>query len=191
MAYIISLLVLSNCSNNTSIKKPEEALRVDTLILSKDLNLFAKYESENEYQFIAESNGQILKSQMMKKFQSGLPKVEKFENNWVYLRGGCGSSCFYAYMLPVNIKGQDSLKTYMFPLFVDQKKNIIVYCIENTVMIENYGNGKSVSFKDERLVGPYCGFSIEKMNITGRKFVFEINLNNTLIEEIVDIKSLL
>jgi hypothetical protein len=42
----------------------------------------------------------------------------------------------------------------MFPLLVDQAKNIIIYCSEDTLMVENYTNEKSLSFKDKRLVGP-------------------------------------
>jgi hypothetical protein len=190
-AYIILLLGLTNCSNNTSLKKSVKVFKTDTLVSSEDLNLLAVFKTEDEYQFLAESNGKILKTQMMNIFPSGLPQFEKFENHWVYLRGGCGSSCFYAYLIPINVAAQDSIKTYMFPLLVDQAKNIIIYCSEDTLMVENYTNGKSLSFKDKRLVGPYCGFAIENISIKENNVVFKINFSNTLTEEKIDIKPLL
>jgi len=79
----------------------------------------------------------------------------------------------------------------MFPILVNQEKNIIIYCSDDTIVIENYLNGKSVTFLDERLVGPYCGFSIGEIKILGSNVILEINSNKSLVVQTIDITSLI
>lgn len=184
-------MILLGCSNKSGLQSIGEFSRIDTVFNSKDLNLFAAFNNSRDYQFIAESNGKLLEFKKMKMFPSGLPKFEKFSNHWVYLKGGCGSSCFYAYLIPINVNGQDSIKTYMFPILVNQEINIIIYCSDDTIVIENYLNGKFVTFSDERLVGPYCGFSIREIKILGGNVILEINSNKTLVVQTIDITSLI
>lgn len=185
------VVFLISCKPSVKSDVSQTQSRIDTLVNTNDVKLYAVFKDSVNYVFEYSSGSQKGTAENLKMPPVGLPKVLWFDTSWIYLRGGCGSPCFYAYLIPLN--GIDTLRTYMFPSFVDQEKRLLVYCDDNDVLtIVNFQEGSSVSFSDENLVGPYCSRNIKDYKIDGSRMVFDIkDLNGKMVKRSVDISRLL
>ncbi|WP_423736317.1 hypothetical protein [Chitinophaga caseinilytica] len=189
IATFVSILI--SCQPSVKSNESSNQSRIDTLVNSKDVKLYAIFKDSINFAFEYSNGPQKGTTGDLKMPPVGLPKVLWFDTSWIYLRGGCGSPCFYAFLIPLN--GIDTLRTFMFPSFVDQEKRLLIYCDENDVLtIENFQKGTSVAFSDENLVGPYCSKNIKSYNLEGPKMVFDIkDLNGKTVKRSVDISQLL
>lgn len=185
---IILLIALSSCRSNES-KSDNEFYKVETLINSKSLKLSAVFLDSINFRFQYLIDNKEGQTKIVKLLPSGLPSVEWYSNKWVFLKGGCGSSCFYGYLIPLNLK--DTLKMVMFPTFSDQSRHLIVYCDEDKLVIENFLSGKSIQISDENLNGPYCSFNIDKIRIDQKNLIIELTDKTQTPPSKIDISRLI
>lgn len=181
---VFSILFICCCGNKASInQKDADNFKMDTIIYSDSVRLFASFKEQDSYKFVVEGEGVQYSTQVLELFPIGLPVLKWYTRDWIFLQGGCGSSCFYGYLLPVS--KPDTLRVYNFPLLVEKDKNIVIYCDDEALIIENFSFRRKTEFKDSLLRGPYCGYSIENIRLENRMLVFRIvNGKDTLSRKI-------
>lgn len=185
---IIAIFFFYSCGNSVSVvasdlKNPN---KIDTIIFTDSIKLFASFNDQENYRFIIEGKGIRAETGLLKLFPMGLPQVEWYNNQWVYMRGGCGTSCFFGYLLPVS--NSDTLRIYNYPLFIEKDQEIIVYCHDDVFAIENFSSRRKTQFKDSLLLhGPYCGYSVENIKLQGSDLLFQITDDNKVANRKVDI----
>lgn len=96
----------------------------------------------------------------------GNPQITISRNKGVYIQQGCGSSCFFGYILSFPNK---EVKYYLYPLLVSLEQELIAYNgedTENLVIVENFNTNKKKEIKADFLPGIYPGHSIENISFT-------------------------
>lgn len=187
----VIIIMLHSCAENSgnSELKSEQLLeaKMDTLLYNDTVQLNVMYSGDTSYNFISRAAGKEYKYDTQSIFPSGLPKVVWYNSSWIYLRGGCGSSCFYGYILSLK---DGKLKMYNNPLYFDDKTRIIAYCIDTKMRIENVSNDKYFDFSDSFLKGPYCGYLVNNIRIENEFLLFEISNGETKLRRNISITSL-
>lgn len=179
-----------SCVNRSGVlRKAENLNKIDTIVYTDSVRLFASIKDQDNYNFIIEGNGIKAETRSLKIFPIGLPQVQWYNKKWIYMRGSCGSSCFFAYLLPIS--KTDTMRTYDFPLFVDKGRQIVMYCEDEMIAIENFSSGRKTYFRDTLLQrGPYCGYSVEDIRLQENTLLFKIVDDDKIANRKVDISSL-
>jgi len=180
MLFFISLLSLVSCSNpkGSSLATKETVIssdigRIDlysnlndTVLLSK--NIFLVYEHVSIDSFRTKwgkVNNVMVYCDTLPIFASGLPILAWHNNNTICLTQGCGTDCYFAYIL---LFKTGEIKTYMYPLAYDTANNIIVCAGDNYdskvfLVVENFLTGEKKEIIEDYLPGP-PGYAIESIN---------------------------
>lgn len=179
------------CGNRVGVNgsDTQNLHKVDTIIYTDSIKLFASFKDQDNYNFVIEGNGVKTETELLKVFPMGLPQVQWYNDQWIYMRGGCGTSCFFGYLLPVN--RTDTMRVYNFPLFLEKDREIIMYCDDDVITIENFSSRRKSQFKDSLLLhGPYCGYSVENIKLQDNDLLFQIADDDKVANRKVDITSL-
>jgi hypothetical protein len=78
----------------------------------------------------------------------------------------------------------------MYPIFNDSEKNIVVYCDDENLVIENYLSKKRKIVKDNLLLGPYSGYNIDSIFFEDENLVVKIRNGNKRLMKKMRIDSL-
>lgn len=94
--------------------------------------------------------------------------------NYITVSSGCGTNCTFYAILPLN--NDFKFEEYYFPLFLDQKQNLIVNAnddIDSLISITNLKSGKKMVLKGEHMCQTAILHSlIKEAKINGNKLYF-------------------
>jgi hypothetical protein len=190
--YLALSFALNGCrggdSDNIGKLPISQANHTDTLLYTDSIQLFVSYLDSVNYVFLTKTSNKEHSYDVQKLHPIGLPKVIWASSKWIYLKGGCGSSCTYGYLLSLE---NGKLKIFGNPLYTDRERKIIVYCNDQLMLIENFSNNKRLEFTDSLLKGPYCGFTIDNFRILNESLLFEIEAGNKVMKREISILTLL
>lgn len=176
---VLALIILSyyafGCANNSkklnAKERTLELVNIDTtqnLIIVDEAGAFLEFSHIANSKYLARwSNNKIAFSKdTLIILPEGNPQITILRNKGVYLQQGCGSSCFFGYILSFPNK---EVKYYLYPLLVSLEQGLIAYNgedTENLVIVENFNTNKKKEIKADFLPGIYPGHSIENISFT-------------------------
>lgn len=170
--FLLTILGCSNVSDQSKQTKSVmtmEVLQVDInqtdTLLNKD-GLFLSLDYIGDVKFLASwgKNPIDVLLDTIKILPSGNPQLTKLKDKAIYIQQGCGTACFFGYMLP--IKSNAEAKYYLYPLATDLENDLIVYNGEETeylAIVENYLTGQKQFIMANFLSGPFPGHSIDSI----------------------------
>lgn len=158
---VITIFILGCRSNQTDLGGRSVVKSIDTLIYTDNVKLFTELDSSDGFRFIYYKNDKEIYSSRQMLMGAGMPTLESFNKRWVYLTGGCGSGCFFGNL--ISLQKEDSVKLFMFPVFFDQKNNLIMFCDNEILVVENFELGRKMEIKDIPITGPYCSYGIKSV----------------------------
>lgn len=177
---VLVLIILSfyafGCMHNSkelnAKERTFELVNIDTtqnLIVVDEDGVFLEFSHIANSKYLARwSNDKITFSKdTLIILPEGNPQITILRNKGVYVQQGCGSSCFFGYVLSFSNK---EAKYYLYPLLASLEQGLIAYNGENTenlVIVENFNTNKKKEIKADFLPGIYPGHSIESINFTG------------------------
>ena len=200
--YLIGLFSYFSCAdslkNNQATSNITSSITDGRLDLHADLNeivlfssnifLFYKHASIDSF-LVVWGSGEYNKVQYdtLPMFAVGPPLLEWYNEDAICLRQGCGSPCFFAYIL---LFKTGEIKRYMYPLAYDIPNNLIAYASDNYdsktfLWVENLLTGEKREIIEDYLPGPYSGLSIESINFNhSGLFVKWRNSQNRIQEKV-------
>ncbi|MFA5300736.1 MAG: hypothetical protein WC389_21310 [Lutibacter sp.] len=190
----ITLLIVSCIpKNKEKLIKNQETNYADTVLFKDSIYLFFENLSDSTYRLIW-GNNELKNTSIdtIHVFPNGKLNLEYFNSKAIIVRQGCGSSCFFAYVLPIfqNVKE----KLYMYPLAFDTTNNLIAYGNDKNdllLTIENYISYKKMNINEDFLKGPFSGFCIDSIFFQSNGlFIKWKNSDDELVTKLFDIKEL-
>ncbi|MBL6447654.1 hypothetical protein JMN32_15155 [Fulvivirga sp. 29W222] len=190
------LLVAISCGSSTDPEGKQdksiikrELLNVDTTKTEVVLNegrIYFELEYVGYSEYIARwgESSNALFQDTIKILESGNPKMMALESSGIYISQGCGTACSFAYVLPFRTDAK--VKYYLYPLAIDLKNNLIAYNGEETeslAVVESYLTGESELIKADFLPGPYPGYSIDSIFLSGEKMFIEWKSSNGKLQQ--------
>lgn len=180
---LIGLLLLVSifyCSNPAEhYQKPEvktmEILQIDTAEVDTVLNeagLFLTLDYIKGAQFLATwgNSPKYVSKDTIKILPSGNPHITMLKDKAIYIQQGCGTACFFGYMLPFNLN-TDS-KYYFYPFAVDLENNLIGFNGDNSnylLMVENYLTGKREYIQENFCHSNFPGYCIDSIKFENKE----------------------
>ncbi len=190
------LLIVWVLSCKTELKKENHqkksittALRIDTnktdtIFNASELILSVEYVGQSRYK-ATWSNRYFKNQDTLKILENGNLSIQSSKEKGIYLQQGCGTSCFFGYVLP--FKPKAIAKYYMYPFAVDLENDMIAYNGEDEkhlMIVENYLTGKKQFIKADFLPGPYPGHSIDSVVFQNNNRLFiQWKLENGKVEK--------
>jgi hypothetical protein len=153
MIYVITcccfILILTFCSNGDEERKINLIMSpsdVDTLYSKGNLLLLAHIFSDGiaSLEWSNMEGGMNVGRDTLMYDSLGFVHNTKLIGNYFKLDHGCGSSCYYSYIMPIKFKSSGKLFTY--PIIFDNERGIIVYQggVDNLVILEDIKSGKTM-----------------------------------------------
>jgi len=139
----------------------------DTVLMSNNIFLVYKHESIDSFQVKwGKANNNMVYCDTLPIFPSGLPILTWHNDYAICLTQGCGTDCFFAYILLLQTS---EIKTYMYPLAYDTANNLIAYANDNYnsktfLFVENFLTGEKREITEDYLPGPHSGDAIDSIN---------------------------
>ncbi|MBK6619637.1 MAG: hypothetical protein IPG32_01680 [Saprospirales bacterium] len=188
--------ILSNGSLFTPKPMSQKAsFLADTLFLSNDSLVLA--------QLVDEGKGAVLQWGVTNKFwnvgKDTLPYSQfsfnhfSKEDNLFLIKQGCGTACNYIYIALFTPTHKGRL--FLYPLFLDPKRGVIVYQGDNydtLVVIENIITEKSQSIKEEfdKTRRPYSAAIDTTYLIDNELYLKWKQANNASISKVFDVRNI-
>lgn len=113
----------------------------------------------------------------MNTLPSGQLNLDWYSERAICLTQGCGTACFYSYILPLSKDAKE--KFYDYPLAYDTLNNLIAYSVDSLVfgddsdaysdrpepfiIIENFLTNKRITIEEDYLPCPFSGVVIESI----------------------------
>jgi len=177
---IITLLTLVlNCSNN-----PASARDNATLKQAAKYSARKTITSDGYYKFCFKGDttytivwgNKSFKNKTKRAFDvlgNGTLNLLKSGNNAIILSQGCGTSCVYYVVLPLNPSIEE--KVFMPAIAYDIDRNLIAYIAdESFIIIENYLTGQKMDIIEENLCpAAFKGDCIDSCYFNSDSFVIE------------------
>jgi hypothetical protein len=199
---LLSFVLVLSCNNMVNQEKQTEGektfeilhvdtTKIDTVFYEIGTFLVLNYIGKSNYIARWGSDTSTFSTDTIQKLSNGNAQVTVSKNKAIYIKQGCGSTCFFAYVLP--FKQNSIAKYYLYPLAIDFKNNLIAYNGEDTeslAVVENYLTGQSEKIKADFLSGPFPGYAIDSIvlskervfiqwkNSSNRKQTKEFKLSN-------------
>ena len=133
----------------------------------KSINGFLIYEHISIDYFLVKwgkSNSDMLYCDTLPMFPIGTPLYQWHNEEAICLRQGCGTDCFFAYIL---LFKAGEIKRYMYPMAYDTLNNVIAYADSNVpevfLVVENFLTGEKKEIIEDYLRGIHSGHSIESI----------------------------
>lgn len=164
--FIVVYLVILSCNNSqhSSSTHSDTTVTLDTILHKNGKFLFYQNITDTSYILIWGNNTiKNIAKDTVHILPSGKLNLEWYSDKAICVRQGCGSSCFYAYVLPLLSNAME--KFYMYPLAYDTVKNLIAYNDDSSafITIENFITGKKINIKEDFLPGPFQGYCIDSI----------------------------
>lgn len=165
---LFALLIFScnPINHGNVIAKTNDSNLIDTILFQDSRYLLFENLSDSTYRLIWGNKTIRNKSNdTIHILPSGKLNLSWVSNNAIGLRQGCGSSCFFTYVLPLVQNAEE--KFYMYPLAFDTINNIIAYGNDRNdyfLTIENYISGKTIKLNNDYLKGPFTGYCVDSIS---------------------------
>lgn len=173
--FIFLTLVLVSCAQPQADKTEEIqddgnfALSTDTLIHENGTYLYLQDLSDSTYLMLWGKDGLDHVSQdTMPILPNGKLYVDWFDDNAICVRQGCGTGCFFAYILPLRFSDRE--KMYFYPIEFDVDNHLVAYSNDedSVITVENYLTGKNYILP-QPVKGPYGSFALDSTSFTNKK----------------------
>jgi len=158
----------------------------DTVLLSNNIFLVYKHVSIDSFQVKWGKVNNMNYCDTLSVFPGGLPVLAWHNDNAICLTQGCGTDCFFAYIL---LFKSSEIKKYMYPLAYDTVNNFIAcagdYDSKVFLHVENFLTGEKREIIEDYLPYPHSGHAIESIHFNqNRLFVKWRNSHNKIKEKI-------
>lgn len=183
---ILSVCVVS-CGNSLEKKqikeKTIELLNIDTSqnqIVINEEGIFLELSYLDSSRYLAKwGDGKMnFSKDTVLILSEGNAHATILQNKGIYIQQGCGSSCFFGYVLSLS---NNEAMHYSYPLLVSLELDLIAYNgddTENLVIVENFINHKRQKIKADFLPGIFPGHSIDSISFTTERKLFLNWLNS-------------
>lgn len=168
-AYLSLLLIVGCSSDRKSLSSDavnqSKYISIDTILnAGGKMLLFLNLDEEKYFLKWGSGTYSNISKDTLHSLPDGKVKMQWHSKDAIALRQGCGTSCFYAYILP--LKDQASEAFYMYPLAYDTVNNLIAYNGDNNeslVIVENYLTRQKQHIDRMFLRGPFPGYAIDSI----------------------------
>jgi hypothetical protein len=179
LIYLTILLFLSSCVNSLKKGNATPDIILDTtdgrfdlyanlneiVLFSNNTFLFYKHISFDSFMAVwGNVKYDKIQYDTLHMFPIGPPLLEWHNEDAICLRQGCGTDCFFAYIL---LFKTSEIKTYMYPLAYDTTNNLIVcagnYDSKVFLVVENFLTGEKREIIEDYLPFGHSGYAIESI----------------------------
>ncbi len=103
---------------------------------------------------------------------NAIPWTETSSDKYIVMRRGCGSPCWYFYVLP--LAKEQSISNGMFDLDIDLQKEQIVYVDNHSLIIEQLGtHRKQTVIPKIDCKAVFLGFCVDSIQLANNKLYIE------------------
>jgi hypothetical protein len=189
----INFSCYDNKQKRLNIDNSKSEMLCDTILFKGKIYAILEYTSDSTY-ILNWGNSKVKNtSDTLFIFPIGKPVVEFYNEDAIIMRQGCGTSCFFAYIFPLENNMKE--KIYMYPMAFDSINNLIAYCNDTNdffLTIENYTSGKKKIIHEDFLYGPFSGIGIDSIffDIKGL-FVKWRNNEEKLVEKVFKLNEII
>ena len=172
MKYLIlsflGLFIILSCKSQQPKKVSSDITYISSDIIFKDSSAFLYYLNLSNSTYLLEWGNQLfsnISTDTLHVLPNGKLNLVWNTSKAICLRQGCGTSCFFSYILPIT-KGSKE-KFYMYPMAFDTLNNLIAYAndsLNHFLTIENFATGRKMNINEKFLKGPYSGYYIDSIS---------------------------
>lgn len=169
---VLLLLILSCITKNQgkAVLNTNSPYLPDTILFKESKYLFFENLSDTTYKLVwGNTTFKNTSSDTIHVLPNGKLTLAWVSPNAIGIHQGCGSSCFFAYVLPLTLNAKE--KFYMYPLAFDTLNNLIAYGNDKNdcfITIENYISGVKMNLNEDFLHGPFTGFCIDSISFQSK-----------------------
>jgi hypothetical protein len=137
----------------------------DTVLMSNNGFLIYQYVSMNLFQVQwGNAKNDIIYCDTLPIFPNGLPLFEWHNEVAICLEQGCGTDCYFAYIL---LFKTGKIKKYMYPLAYDTVNNLVAcagdYELKKLAVVENFLTGKKQEIIEDYIPCSHSGNAIDSI----------------------------
>ncbi|MDR3226442.1 MAG: hypothetical protein LBT56_02070 [Prevotellaceae bacterium] len=163
----------SNFAEKETVTNYDNEQRIDRypylneiILLTNKSFLFYKHISADSFMVIW-GNGDAVHIDTLHIFPNYLPLFEWYNKEAICLAQGCGTDCYFAYIL---LFKTGEVKEYMYPLAYDTVNNLVAcagsYELKELVIVENFSTGEKREIIEDYLPCSYSGHAIESITFS-------------------------
>lgn len=180
----VLMLLLIACTNkaknNVSLERNQHWLvgTKDTTLVEKIGNSFVKYHLQGDSIYRLEWGNETISNISKDTFKvsgSGILGLISNDENTIILGQGCGTSCIYYVILPLDPKRKE--KTFPFAQAYNLEKNIVAYIPDEEdvfIRVENFITGQYMNINEENLcMAGFKGDCIESVYFSDENIVIK------------------
>lgn len=188
----IALILLSNGNHKVVNRQDCRSLLKDSTLIN---GAFVNYQIADGLVTVQWGN-KTFSRQLKEEFYcdgppNAIPWIDRFSDKYIVMRRGCGSPCWYFYVLP--LAKEQSITNGMFDLDMDLEKEQIVYIDNHTLTIEQLGtHRKQTVIPKIDCKAVFLGFCVDSIQLANNKLYIEWvdwknNEKNKVVQQ-VDVK---